>query len=66
MWVHIWMRMTEIRTPCIDKCELNKTGQYCIGCGRSLDEIAGWGSMEDDERRAVIEKLPERLQQLKA
>jgi uncharacterized protein len=56
---------TDIPSPCIDVCDVDSTGQYCIGCGRSMDEIAGWLSVSDDERRATIEKLPERLRQLK-
>lgn len=54
----------DIPSPCIDICDLDQTGQYCIGCGRSLDEIAGWQAMGDQMRAAVMEKLPKRLQQL--
>lgn len=57
---------TDIPSPCIDICDLDKTGQYCVGCGRSLDEITGWQSANDAERRAIMEKLPDRLRRLKA
>ncbi len=30
-----------------------------------MDEIANWLALSDEERRATMEKLPERLQQLK-
>ncbi len=36
----------------------------CRGCGRTLEEIAAWGSMSDSERERVMEKLPERLRRL--
>jgi predicted Fe-S protein YdhL (DUF1289 family) len=26
----------------------------CIGCGRTLDEIAGWAAMSAEERMAVL------------
>jgi predicted Fe-S protein YdhL (DUF1289 family) len=26
----------------------------CIGCGRTLDEIAGWADMSAEERRAIM------------
>ena len=26
----------------------------CLGCGRTLDEIAGWAEMSTKERRAVM------------
>lgn len=34
--------------------------RYCLGCKRTLDEIARWGQMNDDERRAVLERLASR------
>lgn len=53
-----------IASPCIDICDLDQTGQCCLGCGRSLDEIGAWSEASDSERRAIIEKLPERLRRL--
>jgi predicted Fe-S protein YdhL (DUF1289 family) len=32
----------------------------CIGCLRTLDEIAAWSIFEPDEKRAVIAQLPRR------
>jgi hypothetical protein len=34
--------------------------KLCIGCGRTLDEIAGWADMSTEERRAVMAVLPAR------
>ena len=36
----------------------------CIGCCRTLDEIARWGGMSDREQSEVLEKLPERRRSL--
>ncbi|MGA0588329.1 DUF1289 domain-containing protein [Dyella sp. KRB-257] len=36
-------------TPCIGLCRLDGRG-YCLGCQRSMGEIARWGSMPDTER----------------
>ncbi|WP_231384826.1 DUF1289 domain-containing protein [Rubrivivax gelatinosus] len=33
---------------------------WCEGCLRTLDEIAAWSTMADDERRAVLDRLAER------
>jgi uncharacterized protein len=57
--------ITNILSPCIDVCDVDSTGQYCVGCGRSMDEIARWMSISNEQRQAIIEKLPERLRQLK-
>jgi uncharacterized protein len=31
--------------------------RYCLGCKRTLDEIAHWGEMSDGERAAVVAEL---------
>jgi uncharacterized protein len=51
-----------IETPCIKICTLDAASGQCTGCGRTLDEIARWGSMSSGERRAILAVLPERLQ----
>jgi uncharacterized protein len=43
-------------SPCINVCVLD-AGQRCTGCGRTIDEIAGWARMSASERWAVIERL---------
>jgi len=34
--------------------------RYCLGCRRTLEEIAAWGSMTDEERQAVLKRLEQR------
>lgn len=43
-------------TPCVGICRLDPGG-LCEGCRRSLDEIARWGTMSDDERRRWIREV---------
>jgi predicted Fe-S protein YdhL (DUF1289 family) len=50
-----------IETPCIKVCVIDPANGLCKGCGRSLDEIARWGSMSDAERRRIMEGLKERM-----
>jgi predicted Fe-S protein YdhL (DUF1289 family) len=33
---------------------------WCEGCLRTIDEIAAWGGLDDDARRAVLARLPTR------
>ena len=36
-------RMTEQAvSPCVNICQINPETGYCIGCMRTIDEIAGW------------------------
>ncbi len=41
-----------VASPCIDVCRMD--GQLCIGCYRSLDEIARWSNADDDEKRLIL------------
>ncbi|WP_417223453.1 DUF1289 domain-containing protein [Amphritea sp.] len=41
-----------IRSPCIGVCALDEK-DLCIACRRSGMEIAEWGCLTDDEKRAV-------------
>ncbi|MDO5620481.1 MAG: DUF1289 domain-containing protein [Paracoccus sp. (in: a-proteobacteria)] len=47
-------------SPCISICQIDPASGLCIGCLRSLDEIAGWGRMTPDQRRSIMATLPER------
>jgi uncharacterized protein len=48
-------------TPCIAVCLINPKSDLCLGCGRTLPEIARWHRMESAERLAVMAKLPRRM-----
>ncbi|MBS0321396.1 MAG: DUF1289 domain-containing protein [Proteobacteria bacterium] len=47
-------------SPCISICTLDADGVRCVGCLRTLDEIARWERMSADDKRAVIAALPAR------
>ena len=34
--------------------------RHCMGCLRTLGEIARWGEMSDGERAAIVAQLPAR------
>ena len=53
-----------ISSPCIDVCEIDAASGLCAGCARSLDEIAQWSQLGEDERRAIMKTLPARLDTL--
>ncbi len=53
--------MASIETPCIRICVVHPTARLCVGCGRSLDEIANWIVLTDDERRRIMAQLPSRI-----
>jgi hypothetical protein len=50
-----------ISSPCIKICEIDQQSRLCRGCGRSLNEIAMWGSMTEPQRLAIMAALEQRL-----
>lgn len=55
------MTLSPISSPCIKVCAVSGQTGLCIGCGRTLAEIARWGALNEDERKAIMAELPERL-----
>lgn len=47
-------------SPCIKVCQMDPVRGVCMGCCRTLDEIARWGTMSDIERERVVSTLAER------
>lgn len=55
---------TALETPCIGICQIDEASRFCVGCGRSVNEIASWAGWSAEERRDVMRLLPERLERL--
>ena len=49
-----------IESPCTRVCTLDPVSGLCLGCGRSLAEIARWPQMSDAERKRLLAVLDER------
>ncbi len=52
-----------IQSPCVKICTLDARSGLCLGCGRTIDEIAAWGRLSAAERAQVMDRLPARLAQ---
>ncbi|MEG3151925.1 DUF1289 domain-containing protein [Sphingomonas sp. ZT3P38] len=50
-----------IESPCVNICEIDAASGLCVGCARTLDEIARWSSASPEWRDGVMAKLPARL-----
>jgi predicted Fe-S protein YdhL (DUF1289 family) len=49
-----------VKSPCVNVCVIDPMDGLCKGCARSLEEIARWASMDDDERDAILQQLKSR------
>ena len=49
-----------VPSPCINVCRIDEATRLCVGCLRTLDEIAAWSVLTDRERRDVWTRLAER------
>jgi len=49
-----------MKSPCIKVCQMDPARGVCIGCCRTLDEIARWGGMSDAQREQVLSLLSAR------
>jgi predicted Fe-S protein YdhL (DUF1289 family) len=49
-----------VNSPCRKVCVLDADDRYCLGCLRTLGEIARWGEMAEAEQTAILAQLPAR------
>ena len=49
-----------IATPCVQVCVVDGHSGFCLGCGRTLGEIARWSRLTDGERHNIMRELPGR------
>jgi uncharacterized protein len=50
----------EVPSPCVSVCAVDLAGGYCLGCYRTLDEIAAWMNFDSAQRLAVWEAIAAR------
>lgn len=53
-------KQSPLISPCVKICTLDASRGVCLGCGRTIEEIARWAGMSDSERAAVMAELPAR------
>lgn len=48
-----------LQSPCVRNCCLDEQ-DVCLGCGRTLDEIRAWASLDEGQRRQVLARAAAR------
>ena len=54
-----------VLSPCVDICEIDGATGWCVGCGRTGDEIGEWPDSGDMRRQAIVDALPPRIAALR-
>lgn len=47
-------------SPCIGVCEMDARSGLCVGCTRTIAEIAEWGMAPEAQRRAIWVEIQRR------
>ena len=56
--------MEDVPSPCIKVCAYDERIGVCRGCLRTLDEIASWGSLGNDDKIIILERIELRRKRL--
>ena len=60
----VWRREA-VESPCVKICLVHPATGLCVGCHRTVEEIAAWPGMTPEARRAVMAELPSRAERAK-
>jgi predicted Fe-S protein YdhL (DUF1289 family) len=55
----VTMEEEEVGSPCISVCTHDTKG-VCYGCKRTREEVGDWSKYTNEEKKAVLDKLPYR------
>ncbi len=58
----VLQQSADLPSPCQSVCVMDKAHGWCTGCLRTLPEIAAWGGLPDEQKRAVWRQIGQRIQ----
>jgi uncharacterized protein len=50
----------QVPSPCVNVCQMDPSSGLCLGCRRTLREIADWLEMSPEDKLAVLERIAQR------
>jgi len=54
----------EIKSPCIRICKMDNSTGLCTGCYRTIDEIADWVFLSDEEKLKLLAEIEKRKEKM--
>ena len=52
---------SNVQSPCVSVCRMSSASHLCLGCFRTLEEIALWGRMDDESKLGVWRSILRRI-----
>lgn len=52
-----------IPSPCVNVCRMDADTALCVGCLRTIEEIAQWSGAADSDKRAILAAVEKRREQ---
>ena len=53
-----------VPSPCVSICRMDPASGLCVGCLRTIDEIAQWSALGDEGKREVLGLIEGRAKKL--
>ena len=50
--------MTGPESPCTGPCQIDQATGWCLGCKRTIEEIADWPGLSARGKQAILRQLP--------
>ena len=57
------IKTQKLLSPCVSICKMDPKDEFCLGCFRTLSEIALWPSMGQEDQMMLLEALGDRRAQ---
>lgn len=58
---HTLTRNQRVANPCVQICVQDREDGFCLGCGRTSDEINNWQNLPRVEREKIVTTLDDRI-----
>jgi predicted Fe-S protein YdhL (DUF1289 family) len=49
-----------VASPCNEVCRMDEASGWCLGCLRTLPEIAAWAGLDEGARQTLVAELAQR------
>ena len=46
-----------VKSPCVAVCKIDYESGYCIGCKRTIEEIANWSILNNQQKKKILAKV---------